>query len=218
MASVTGSALGAGLTADAIASAESSKKTLSPGKPTPAGVKLQVLLDRAHFSPGEIDGKFGKNARKALRTYAEARRLPSSDAPTADVWNALHADDRPVTMSYTIDEKDVAGPFLSNLPDRMEDMKIFRSSATSVHAKRWLRSFTSARICCRCSTPINCAGDSILVVDTGAKDEGSAKADRVEVDKKRPAVSLFDKSNSLIAFYPAPWEARRSRLPAERSR
>ena len=31
----------------------------------------------------------------------------------------------------------------------------------------------------------------------------SAKADRVEVDKTRQTVKLFDKSNTLIGFYPA---------------
>jgi hypothetical protein len=36
------------------------------------GIRLQALLDRAHCSPGEIDGKFGEDAKKALRAYAEA--------------------------------------------------------------------------------------------------------------------------------------------------
>ena len=48
------------------------------------------------------------------------------------------------------------------------------------------------------------AGDSIVVVDTGSGETGKpAKADRVEVDKARQTVKLFDKSNGLIGFYPA---------------
>lgn len=87
-------AFAAEINAAAINVAEPSKKTLSNDKPTAAGVRLQVLLDRAHFSPGAIDGRFGENAKKALRAYAEARQLPVSDAVTDDVWTALRADDR----------------------------------------------------------------------------------------------------------------------------
>ncbi len=48
------------------------------------------------------------------------------------------------------------------------------------------------------------AGDSITVVDTGDAGTGNpAKADRVEVDKARQTVRLFDNSNTLIGFYPA---------------
>jgi peptidoglycan hydrolase-like protein with peptidoglycan-binding domain len=73
------------MTSAAINSAEPSKKTLSDTKPTPAGIRLQVLLDRAHFSPGEIDGKFGENAKKALRAYKKAQQLASSDEVGTDV-------------------------------------------------------------------------------------------------------------------------------------
>ncbi|MGY4436984.1 lipoprotein-anchoring transpeptidase ErfK/SrfK [Bradyrhizobium sp. F1.13.1] len=191
----------------AIKVAEPSKKTLSNDKPTAAGVRLQVLLDRAHFSPGEIDGRFGENAKKALRAYAEARQLPVSDTVTDDVWTALRADDRPVTMTYAITEQDVAGPFLKKLPSKMEDMmeltKLGFTSAREALAEKFhmseqlLAALNSGRHFDR-------AGDTIVVVDTSGAGEGiSTKADRIEVDKVRQTVKLFDKSNALIGFYPA---------------
>src|SRR4029079_8383449 len=120
---VAHSASGAEMKPEAINSAEPSGKALSNEKATAFGIRLQVLLDRAHFSPGEIDGKFGENAKKALRAYAEAQQLPSADRLTEEVWRSLRADERPVTSDYTINEKDVAGPFLEKLPSKMEDMK-----------------------------------------------------------------------------------------------
>jgi hypothetical protein len=142
LASVTGAAFGAEMNAAAINSAEPSKKTLSDTKPTPAGIRLQVLLDRAHFSPGEIDGKFGDNAKKALRAYEEAQQLASSDEVGIDVWAKLASDDRPVITSYTILDKDVAGPFLRKLPAKMEDMKDIPKLAYTARARAWRKSFT----------------------------------------------------------------------------
>src|SRR5689334_12379767 len=86
---LAGPALAAEISPAAIDGAEPSKKTISRDTPSPIGVRLQVLLDRAHFSPGEIDGKFGENTRKALRAYAETRQLPPSDGLSDDVWKAL---------------------------------------------------------------------------------------------------------------------------------
>lgn len=200
-------AFAGGMDAAAIGSAEPSKKALSNEKPTAAGVRLQVLLDRAHFSPGEIDGKFGENAKKALRAYAEARQLPSSDELTDDVWKALQTDGRPPVTAYTITDKDVAGPFSHKLPSKMEDMKdipmlgyanLREGLAEKFHmSEQLLASLNPGRHFDR-------AGETIAVVDTGeGGNSAPAKADRVEVDKKRQTVKLFDKSNALIGFYPA---------------
>src|SRR5688572_6849281 len=38
-------------------------------------VKLQILLDRAHASPGQIDATRGENTRKAIVAYRDMRGL-----------------------------------------------------------------------------------------------------------------------------------------------
>jgi lipoprotein-anchoring transpeptidase ErfK/SrfK len=200
-------AFAAEISPDAINSAEPSKKSLTEDKATPAGVRLQVLLDRAHFSPGEIDGKFGENAKKALRAYAEAHQLPSAERPTEEVWKALRADDRPVTSDYTISDKDVAGPFLEKLPSKMEDMKdipkLGYTSPREAIAEKFHMS-EQLLVALNPGKKFDRAGETVVVVDTGVGENGeSAKAHRVEVDKTRQTVKLFDKSNALIGFYPA---------------
>jgi lipoprotein-anchoring transpeptidase ErfK/SrfK len=205
LACVMGSASGAGITADAINAAVPSKETLSKDKATAAGVRLQVLLDRARFSPGEIDGKFGENTGKALRANEEARKLPVSAEVTAEAWTRLSADSRAVTANYIITDKDVAGPFLHRLPSRLEDMKGIPKLAYTSAREELAEKFHVSEDLLAALNPgqhFDHAGDSIVVIDTGT---GAAeeKADRVDVDKKKQTVELFDASNTLIGFYPA---------------
>lgn len=91
----------------------------SRGKLTSAELRtlgLQVALDRAGFSPGEIDAAGGPNLRRALTAFGEARGV--AVAPTDRRTLALlepHVS-RPLTR-VVVTDSDLAGPFVGAIPD-----------------------------------------------------------------------------------------------------
>lgn len=83
-------------------------------------LRAQVLLDRAHFSAGEIDGGYGGNTRRAVAAFNEARRLRGGERVEAKTWVALNRDAAPVVVPYLLTSEDVAGPF-EKLPAETPD-------------------------------------------------------------------------------------------------
>ena len=126
-------AIGADIDAASINHAEfDASKPPSEGRIDAVVVKVQVLLDRARFSPGEIDGKLGENAQKALKAFGEAKGLRVNDALTPEVWKALVATSSDAAVGeYRVSKDDLKGPFLQKLPAKMEEMK--KSSVSRLH-------------------------------------------------------------------------------------
>lgn len=168
---------------DSVNSAEWSDKPPAADRITPLGIRVQVLLDRAHFSPGEIDGKFGENARKALRAYAETQQVSGTGELSQQLWQKLGADDRPVLTQYTIDPKDVAGPFLDKLPSRMQDLKYLPHLGYTSPREALAEKFHMSEELLSALNPdggrFDRAGAAITVVDTASADTRTPQIDRL---------------------------------------
>jgi lipoprotein-anchoring transpeptidase ErfK/SrfK len=103
-------------------SGKSEAKAEATKRPEPALIKAQILLDRAHFSPGAIDGRDGDNLRGALAAFATANGLKAETEIEPDLADKLQATSRdPVLTEYTVTQADVDGPFVEKMPPKMED-------------------------------------------------------------------------------------------------
>jgi lipoprotein-anchoring transpeptidase ErfK/SrfK len=199
-------AVAASLDAAAINNAEFRSRPPAEDKLDPVVVKAQVLLDRAHFAPGEIDGKLGENAQKALRAFAEAKGLISDRALTPEVWAMLVRTSQDAAITeYTISKGDVKGPFLKKIPAKMDDMKRLKALGYTGPREAIAEKFHMSEALLVALNPgkkFDRAGETIFVANVINK-QTKLTIGRIEVDKSRQTVKAFDPSGALIAFFPA---------------
>jgi lipoprotein-anchoring transpeptidase ErfK/SrfK len=226
MAFVPLAAWGAEFNPDSINAANFAGKLPSGDRLSPLAVKVQVLLDRARFSPGEIDGKFGDNVEKALLAFAEANHLTPGKVLTPEIWAKLQpASGDAVITDYVLTDQDIKGPYVEKLPTKMEDMKSLKVLGYTGPKEALSERFHMSQDLLAELNPaakFDHAGDKIKVVNLQQDEQTAKSADiksapikaaqnksaqtkaaRVEVDKTRETVKAFAKDGTLLAFYPA---------------
>jgi lipoprotein-anchoring transpeptidase ErfK/SrfK len=91
----------------------------------PSVLRVQVLLDRAAFSPGIIDGRWGSNTEKAVYWLQRRERLDASGDVDEATWRRLQqlaGQPQQIVRMHTLTTDDVAGPFV-DLPAEWYDRR-----------------------------------------------------------------------------------------------
>ncbi|GHA70559.1 L,D-transpeptidase family protein [Cognatilysobacter bugurensis] len=200
------------------ATAQKSDKPDKSGKSeksaSPAILRLQVLLDRARFSPGQIDGFDGGNTRTALAGYKAAHGLGDGDSLDAETWTALTGAGGPALVEYTVTEQDVAGPFVDIPNGMMAQAKLDRLAYTSptealaekFHANPALLKTLNPNV------DITKPGTKIVVPNVHNL-PALTSVSKVVVDDSDKTVSVFDSTNKKIAQFPATTGSSHDPLP-----
>jgi lipoprotein-anchoring transpeptidase ErfK/SrfK len=193
------------LDAEAINNAQFGASSASKKAINPLWIKAEILLARAHFSPGEISGRAGENLNKAIAAFAEAQGKPANKLDQG-LWDKLVSTSAaPVVVDYTISEADMRGPFVEKIPDKMEMMQDLPRLAYTTPREALAEKFHMSPELLSALNPeekFEVAGHTILVanIPTGSLQE---KVNRIRVDKAKQELRAFDAGGKLLAYYPA---------------
>lgn len=166
-------------------------------------LRAQVLLERAHFSPGEIDGASGSNQARAVRAYQKAHGLEANGELDAATWEALDADTAPILVDYTLTQGDIDGPYAGIPADTMAKSRLDALPYASVEEMLGEKFHSSPALIRKLNPDADfaTAGTVLAVPNVEAAQELPTPAEVVVV-KSLSALQLVDADGRVLAQFP----------------
>jgi lipoprotein-anchoring transpeptidase ErfK/SrfK len=194
------------LNAATVNQAQVSPKSKARTPPSAVLLRAQVLLDRANFSPGVIDGRPGENARQAIAAFQKARGMRSDGKLDQETFAKLVATGSdPALVEYKIGEGDVKGPFVANMPKDLEHMAELDHLGYAGPLDLLSEKFHVSGALLRALNPgetFEAAGATIMVPNVRIA-RTAGKVVKIEVDKPAKGLRAFGPGGELVAYYPA---------------
>jgi len=184
---------------------EDSTKTgaVGPEATGPRVVRAQILLDRAKFSPGQIDGVYGDDFGIAVKGYQENHGLKPTGTINAEMWRLLDSDAGPLLLTYTITKADEKGPFQPAPADIQEKAKMKWLGFETPGEELGERFHCSPRLLAELNPgeTLQTAGARITVPNVGHA--AVRLASRVVVSKSKRTVIAYGAGGKELAQFPA---------------
>ena len=178
----------------------------------PPALEIQVLLDRAGFSPGEIDGQMGRNTKAALAAAGDEQALRSGEVE--------------ILVPYAITPADTAGPFATAIPqDLIEQSKLPSLDYTSAlealaerfHVAPALLTSLNPGIAIEAGQTIRVPNVTAMVGATAAELKAAKpserKAAKVVVSRSKSIAQAFDQAGKILFHAPVTSGSQRDPLP-----